>query len=233
MMIDPGKADRYNRLLSAAARLFARWGFDKTSVDDIAREAGVSKGGVYLEFSNKDALFKAVVYRELSRYTEDWLRRFEQVPEEWSFARMIQHSIAAVNANPFIKALMTRDQRVYGSFLQRNPELLALVVSMRAELFTRLQQAGAVRDDITAPVLAYLLSVIGFGMVAGAEVIPEAHRVPFEDALGALGLLLDRGLSPSQGANKKAARDCLIVMVEKMRATLHDRLPGPGKMGAR
>jgi AcrR family transcriptional regulator len=43
-------------------------------VDDIARKAGASKGGVYLEFSNKDALFKAVIFRELGRYTEDWLR---------------------------------------------------------------------------------------------------------------------------------------------------------------
>jgi hypothetical protein len=32
-----------------------------------------SKGGVYLEFSNKDALFKAVIFRELARYTEDLL----------------------------------------------------------------------------------------------------------------------------------------------------------------
>jgi AcrR family transcriptional regulator len=67
-------SERYDRLLESASRLFSRLGFDKTSVDDIARKAGASKGGVYLEFSNKDALFKAVIFRELGRYTEDWLR---------------------------------------------------------------------------------------------------------------------------------------------------------------
>src|SRR5512143_3973213 len=92
--------NRRERLLESAGRLFSLWGFDKTSMDDVAREAGVSKGAVYLEFQGKDALFKAVLYREFRRYSEDWLRRFEGDPGEWSFARMFEHSIAAVNANP-------------------------------------------------------------------------------------------------------------------------------------
>lgn len=226
------RSARYDRLLDAAARLAVRWGFDKTSVDDIAREARVSKGAVYLEFPNKDALFKAVVYRELARYTEDWLRRFEQAPGAWGFARMIQHSIAAVQANPFIKALLTRDQRIYGSFLLRNPDLLALVVSMRAELLGQLQRVGAIRDDIPAPVLAYLLSVIGIGMVTGAEVIPAEHRVPFDEAIGALGLMLDRGLAPPAPPDQDAARALLKSMAAKMQATLRTCPPGAADSGA-
>jgi ABC-type glutathione transport system ATPase component len=58
--------NRRERLLESAASLFSRWGFDKTSVDDIAREAGISKGAVYLEFPNKDALFKAVMHWEFA-----------------------------------------------------------------------------------------------------------------------------------------------------------------------
>ena len=55
---------REARLLDAAARLFARFGFDKTSVDDIARAAGVSKGAVYLHWPSKFGLFEAVLIRE-------------------------------------------------------------------------------------------------------------------------------------------------------------------------
>src|SRR4051794_30101091 len=47
---------RETRLLDAATRLFARFGFDKTSVDDIARAAGVSKGAVYLHWPSKFSL---------------------------------------------------------------------------------------------------------------------------------------------------------------------------------
>jgi AcrR family transcriptional regulator len=220
---------RRERLLAAADTLFARWGFEKTSVEDIARHAHVSKGAVYLEFPTKEALFKAVVLHALSRYSSDWLRRFEEDPGEWSFARMFQHSIAAINANPLMQALVTRDQRIYGSFLQRDPDLLKIAISVRSEFFAQLQKIGAMRDDIPSAVLAYLMSVIGYGMIAGAEIIPREHRVPFEDAIRALGLLLDRGLSPTRARNKKAARALLASMIDKVQAALNADADGSGE----
>jgi AcrR family transcriptional regulator len=191
-------------------------------MDEIARETGVSKGAVYLEFPNKDALFKAVLHREFARYTGDWLRRFEEDPGEWSFARMFQHSIGAMNASPLMKALMTRDQQIYGSFLKRDTELLALTISMRGELFSQLQKTGSMRDDIPALVLAHLISSIGYGLIASDEVIPEDHKVPFDEALRGLGLLLDRGLAPTRTKGRKAARALVVALVEKMQATLRE-----------
>jgi AcrR family transcriptional regulator len=209
---------RRDRVLAAAAVLFARWGFDKTSVDDIAREAGISKGAVYLEFPGKEELFRAVLYRELGRHMEDWLRRFEADPGEWSFARMFQHSLAAIQANPLVRALMTRDRRVFGSFLRADGELFAAVISTRTELFEQLQKAGAMREDIPAPVIAYLVSVIGYGLVASDDVVPEESKVPFDEALSGLGLLLDRGLTSSK--NRRQGREFIVAMVEKMKARL-------------
>jgi AcrR family transcriptional regulator len=49
------------RLLEAAARLFAKDGFDATSVDDVAEAAGFSKGALYYNFASKDELFEALV----------------------------------------------------------------------------------------------------------------------------------------------------------------------------
>jgi AcrR family transcriptional regulator len=216
------QSDRRERLLKSAASLFSRWGFDKTSVDDIAREAGISKGAVYLEFSNKDALLKAVVHREFARYMQDWLHRFEKDHGDWSFARMIQHSIAAVDSNPFVKALLMRDQRLFGSFLRRDKELFRLAISARSEFFSQLQQVGSMRDDIPAPVLAYLVSVTGYGLIAGDEVVPEENKVPFAKAIKAWGLLLERAVAPCRARNQKAARALLVSMVEKMQNALRD-----------
>lgn len=47
-------------ILEAAARLFVRHGFRKASVDEIARESGVSKPTLYTHFADKEALFAAV-----------------------------------------------------------------------------------------------------------------------------------------------------------------------------
>lgn len=220
MKASGGPNVRRENLLNAGSRLFARWGFDKTSVDDIAREAGVSKGAVYLEFPNKDALFRAVLYHESIRYTEDWLRRFENDPGEWSFALLFQHSIAALQANPLMKALHMRDQQVFGAFLRRDPDLFMLKTSMSAELFRGLQREGAMRDDIPAPVLAYLMSVIGYGLASADEVIPASDRIPLEDSIAALGQLLDRGLAPDKARKKDAGRSYLIAVVKKMHQAL-------------
>ena len=61
---------REQRILDAALDLFVHYGYDKTTVSDIAHEAGVSKGAIYLHFESKDDLFEALLIRELTLYSE-------------------------------------------------------------------------------------------------------------------------------------------------------------------
>lgn len=53
-------------ILDAAQQLFAAFGFRRTSMDDIARAAGVAKGTLYLYFDGKEAVFRAVHARTLA-----------------------------------------------------------------------------------------------------------------------------------------------------------------------
>ncbi len=53
-------------LLDAACGVFARFGFRKTSMDEVARAAGVSRQGLYLQFADKEALFRKAVEHRLS-----------------------------------------------------------------------------------------------------------------------------------------------------------------------
>jgi len=57
------KTAKRDAILDAAERLFARFGFRRTSVDDVAREAGIAKGSVYLHFEGKEAMLTAVLAR--------------------------------------------------------------------------------------------------------------------------------------------------------------------------
>lgn len=50
-------------ILDAAERLFVRYGYRKSSMDDVAREAGTAKGTVYLHYAGKEALFRALLER--------------------------------------------------------------------------------------------------------------------------------------------------------------------------
>jgi len=55
------KDARPEELVAAALEVFVERGYEGTTLADVARRAGVTKGTIYLYFENKEALFKAVV----------------------------------------------------------------------------------------------------------------------------------------------------------------------------
>lgn len=66
------KESRPNEIIEAAFVLFTERGFAATSMDEIARKAGISKGSIYNYFNSKEAIFEAVV-------TNDTLPFLEQI----------------------------------------------------------------------------------------------------------------------------------------------------------
>jgi len=57
----PAEAARRAGLLEASLTVFARFGFRKTSMDEVARAAQISRQGLYLHFANKEELLRATV----------------------------------------------------------------------------------------------------------------------------------------------------------------------------
>ena len=59
-----GKDEVREQLVQAARQVFARYGYKKTALDDIAREARKGKSTIYYYFKSKDEIFKAVIEAE-------------------------------------------------------------------------------------------------------------------------------------------------------------------------
>ena len=57
--------DRRAQVLAAALATFSRYGYRKTSMEDVARAAGISRPGLYFLFDSKPELFRAAVVRAL------------------------------------------------------------------------------------------------------------------------------------------------------------------------
>ena len=57
---------RAQRILDAAAALILRWGYQKVTLDDISRQAGVAKATIYLHWKTREELFTALTRRENS-----------------------------------------------------------------------------------------------------------------------------------------------------------------------
>jgi len=58
--------DTKDSILSVANRLFSRFGFHKTSMDEVAKNARKAKGSLYYHFKSKEELFKEVINKEIS-----------------------------------------------------------------------------------------------------------------------------------------------------------------------
>lgn len=63
------RSDRREAILSAAMHVFARQGFHKATMPDIAQHAGMSPGNLYRYFASKDAIIEAFAERDLTRVT--------------------------------------------------------------------------------------------------------------------------------------------------------------------
>jgi AcrR family transcriptional regulator len=57
----PTREQTRARLLQAASEVFAKHGYDRASLDDVAAAAGLTKGAVYSSFTSKDELFYALM----------------------------------------------------------------------------------------------------------------------------------------------------------------------------
>jgi len=57
----PAEAKKIDHLLDTAMEVFMHYGFRKTSMNEVAKAAGLSRQGLYFHFSTKEALFKAMM----------------------------------------------------------------------------------------------------------------------------------------------------------------------------
>ncbi len=64
------RAERREQILTAATKAFARAGFAATSLDDIARAAGISRAILYRHFDSKTDMYRAVLDRACARLAE-------------------------------------------------------------------------------------------------------------------------------------------------------------------
>lgn len=140
-MRDPGKA---KQIVEAAIRVFARNGYYSSRVSDIAREAGIASGTIYLYFKTKDEILVTL---------------FRDKMAEWVAA--VRREIAG---EPDAVAKVRRLVALHFSVLERNPDLAEVVqVELRqGQKFFR----GASAHEVSA-YLDLITSVLEEGVAAG------------------------------------------------------------------
>lgn len=79
--INIGNDEVRDQVVQAARQVFARYGFKKTALDDIAREAHKGKSTIYYYFKSKDEIFKAVIDAEAEIRNKAIEERISQIED--------------------------------------------------------------------------------------------------------------------------------------------------------
>jgi AcrR family transcriptional regulator len=146
------KDARRQHILRAALRCFARSGYYPTTVDDIAAEAGVSKGAPYVYFESKEALFRALYDSwdcGLADRIQAAVARLDG-PDAWSPRRVLEAVITAVGAHVGEEADLCRvliEARTQAAYVGTVAEI---VRASQAEALARMRQlveAGVASGD--------------------------------------------------------------------------------------
>lgn len=204
------RQERAERILEAATTLIERWGYGKTTMDDIAHYAGVGKGTLYLHWKTKEDLLHALYYRESAKLAKDIEQRIAGDPEGLSLASMMKHAVLATMKNPFMMAILTRDTAMLGEFAQREygDALTQQNFTRFRTLLEALRGQGHLRTDISLHDQIYMFEAIAWGLMTVGPFLPEDLRVSDERAAELLGDAMQRVFEPRSSADsegKKAA----------------------------
>jgi TetR/AcrR family acrAB operon transcriptional repressor len=228
-MADAPNPQREARILDAAARLIAHYGYDKTTMSEIAEAAGVSKGALYLHWKSKEALFQALILHESGRVLDDLLTQIESQPELSSVFGLFRLALQVTARNPLMHALVTKDARVLGDFVRNLDNATGMDANMfRLEFVRHLQAARVVRSDLSAEVIAHVMAIVRYGYLTIGEVIPPAQQPPLDAVGDAITLMLDTALRPPDGGDPAAARAIITAAIANMRPLL-EKLMAKGK----
>jgi AcrR family transcriptional regulator len=139
------------RLVDAAAACFERYGVTKTSVEDIATEAHVSRATVYRYFEGgRDELVLCVGLREVRRFAGEVQRRTaRQRTVADGIVEGIMLTVRAVQERPTLALLFTQDTAGYTEALVGGSDALrAETVGFLEPLLDEAKRQGAIRADV-------------------------------------------------------------------------------------
>jgi AcrR family transcriptional regulator len=202
-----GRLARAHRILDGAAELILRWGYNKTTIDDIARQAGVAKGTIYLHWNTREALFRALMQRERLSWTDEVLKRVAADPAGATLHGMFKHAALALMQRPLLKAVVVRDMAVVGRLPQLSQEdnvsLSARVAAFKT-YFDFLREQQLIRTDVATDKQLYMLAAIFMGYFLVTPLMPATLSFPDEVVAELLSETIrrtfdsDRQLRPDQ-----------------------------------
>jgi len=148
----PKKRDngKYFKIIEAATKIFAEKGFYQSRVSDIAREAGVADGTIYIYFDNKDDILISLFEEQMRLVLENMISKISSLddPAEKLKAFALTH-LRLVEENQSMAEIIQVELRQSSKFIKEyKNEQFAKYLEIIAQIIQEGQQKGVFRKDI-------------------------------------------------------------------------------------
>ncbi len=164
-----GKASKINKeqkresILDAAIKVFAEKGFHSSRISDVAREAGVAEGTIYLYFKNKDDLLLSVFSKRVGSFVEDVRRAVasQDTPQD-KLRTIVEKHFEHLESDPYLAQVVQIELRACSAFMRGgvSPELKSYL-----GLIERVLEEGKAQGVFRPDLNVKLASKAFFGMM--------------------------------------------------------------------
>lgn len=173
--------DARDELLAAALRVFARCGYRDAGVDEIAAEAGFSKGALYWHFSGKEDLLLALIDERVDAPMRDRVALLASAPPDQdmsieatrTFAQQLEEQREALLLEREYSSLAIRDPELRARYIERQTEQR---VALAAALEARARHLGMPSLSTPAEDVARIMMSIISGLALDDLVQPGSVR---------------------------------------------------------
>lgn len=179
----PVASERQSMILDAFERCIVRSGFHRTTMQDVAKEAGMSAGNLYRYFVSKDQLVSGLCGRDRERFAAE----FQHVGE----AADVMGELVALGHRHFVEEPRSRCVQFLEIWAEasRNPGIALVCAGIDGEINNRIvsiieaaKTAGQVPEEVDSEALVTVISAIGDGLFMRRAVDPtfdpgEAYRL--------------------------------------------------------
>ena len=164
------------RLLDAAEGCLEQFGPQKTSMEDVARAAGMSRATVYRYFENRDALLLGVASRQAADLATEamaFLARFSTL-SDWLVEGCL-FTLREIPKRPVFASLVTSlDSSAASKLLLGSTGMIQIGVNVLRPMFGNAKQQGLLRDDLDIDMLIeWLLRVLWTYLNAPSQVATD------------------------------------------------------------
>jgi len=186
-MSEQVEIDKRQRVLAAAIAVFGRYGYRRTSMEDIAAEAGISRPALYLLFQNKKDVFRSAAAGICAGGIE---RAAAALQGPGPFGKRLVDALIRRNAEPFRLAaslahgeeLLSQNNEIAGDIMAETDSKAATLFAAAFRDADAKGEVNLARAGLAAERVAALLLSSATGLKGAAAASADAYEQSLRDA---------------------------------------------------